>query len=194
MIEAPAPGFTDPVHDSQAVFRLMLESLSRPGKIIPMKVAVPAPTGVLPETAAIALTLFDTDTAVWLQDGSPALLDYLGFHCGCPVSATPGDATFAVITDIGSCPAISAFNPGTPEYPDRSSTLIIQVGSLAGRIARRITGPGIREAEHIAIAELPSTFWRSVESNHALYPCGVDMIFVAPGAILGLPRSTRLEN
>ncbi|MGY4355461.1 phosphonate C-P lyase system protein PhnH [Bradyrhizobium sp. i1.7.7] len=62
------PGFVDKVLSAQSTFRSVMDAMARPGsvqRIVPMAGA-PAPT--MRGTAAIALTLFDHDTPLWLDE------------------------------------------------------------------------------------------------------------------------------
>ena len=61
------PGFSEPVLASQAVFRTVMEAMARPGQIAEIGVALapPAPLGIA--AAALALTLLDFETPVWLD-------------------------------------------------------------------------------------------------------------------------------
>ena len=89
-----ASGFSDPVHDSQRVFRVLLDALSHPGKIVSVASAVPgfdastAFAGASVPLAAYAalLTLADYVTPVW-QPELRVLGDALRFHTGAPLVA-----------------------------------------------------------------------------------------------------------
>ena len=84
-------------------------------------------------TAAIALTLFDHDTPLWLDapmSQTPDVAKWLKFHTSAPVIADSSICSFALIGDAAALPALDRFSFGTNEYPDRSTTLILQVDSL----------------------------------------------------------------
>lgn len=187
------PGLPDPVFDSQRVFRAVLEALARPGQVVRIPTALRAPASLDSAVAALLLTLADFETPVWLQDPRDAVCGYVRFHCGAPVVARPQDARFAVITDPLSAPDLCAFHAGEPEYPDRSTTLVVQVPDFQCGSGVKLTGPGVREAVQVSVAGLPSDFWRQWERNHARFPCGVDVVFVCGGSVMGLPRTTRAE-
>ncbi|GHE60801.1 carbon-phosphorus lyase subunit PhnH [Camelimonas fluminis] len=50
------------------------------------------------------------------------------------------------------------------------------------------------ESGVLAVAPLPAGFDRQITLNRAQFPLGVDLIFVAPGAVSALPRSAILEG
>jgi alpha-D-ribose 1-methylphosphonate 5-triphosphate synthase subunit PhnH len=107
--------------------------------------------------------------------------------------ADPREAGFALVADPAGMPPLSAFALGTPDYPDRSTTLVIAVPYLSDEGGFVLEGPGIRAQARLA-APLPAGFGGELARNHALFPQGVDCLFVAPGRIAGLPRSTVVRN
>ena len=67
---------------------------------------------------ALALTLADFETRLWLDAGSQAAAAaYLRFQTGAPVTAAVGDATFAFITQPQAMLTLSAFAQGSLDYP-----------------------------------------------------------------------------
>lgn len=197
LADAPLPGFADPVGQSQRVFRAVLTALSRPARPIELSPAlaeVPAP--LTPMSAAVMLTLADYETPVWLDaaaDGR-AVREFLRFHCGCPLTADPAAAVFALIADPSAMPPLHRFAQGSHEYPDRSATLILQVPGLEGDRGWRFAGPGIAGSAAIAVAGLPGDFRDQIAANHAGFPLGIDLLFACGNRLAGLPRSSRLED
>lgn len=189
-----APGFADPTRDSQAVFRRIMDAVARPGAIQDLSFAPDPPEGLSRAAAAVALTLFDFETAVWLdpelRDGP--ISDWLRFHCACPLTDRTADAAFAIVVDAQACPPLSTFNPGEAKYPDRSTTLIVQTPALVGGRCAVLQGPGVRDRTALAPAGLAPGFWSQVRENHERFQFGVDLIFAAGDLIAGLPRSTRV--
>lgn len=189
-----APAFADPTRGSQAVFRKVMECMARPGVIHDLAFAPDAPQGLDRAAGAVALTLFDFETLVWLDPRLRGGLaeGWIRFHCGPPLTEDPMAAAFALVTDIASAPALTAFNMGDAKYPDRSTTLVIQLPSLAGGPQVVLTGPGIKTETTLALAGLPDGFWAQVQANHEQFQFGVDFIFVAGDRVTALPRSTRI--
>ncbi|WP_374569892.1 phosphonate C-P lyase system protein PhnH [Phenylobacterium sp.] len=189
------PAFADPVRQSQSVFREVMESVARPGRVADLGLAVDPPQGLSPAAAAVALTLFDFETPVWLD---PALAGgeaeaWLRFHCGCPLTADPAQAAFALVTDAANAPPLAAFNQGDAKYPDRSTTLILQIAALEGGQPVTLSGPGVKGEIAIAPAGLPAGFWDQFETNSVQFQFGVDVLLVAGQALIGLPRSQRAK-
>ena len=187
-----APGFADPTVDSQAAFRRVMDAVARPGAIQDLSGAPEAPAGLDRAAGAVALTLFDFETPVWLDPalrGGP-VEDWIRFHCGCPLTVAPGEAAFAIVTDTAACPPLAEFNPGDAKYPDRSTTLVIQVAALVGGRGVCLSGPGIKDRAAIAPTGLPTDFWPQVQANNARFQFGVDLLFAAGGLLTALPRST----
>ncbi|MFN3524310.1 MAG: phosphonate C-P lyase system protein PhnH [Phenylobacterium sp.] len=189
------PAFSDPMRDSQSVFRKVMEAVARPGTIADLSGAVEPPAGLEVASAAVALTLFDFETPVWidpsLAGGETAT--WLRFHCGCPLTADTANAAFAVATDMAKAPPLSAFNQGDAKYPDRSTTLVLQVAALQGGRPVVLRGPGVKDQITVAPAGLPDGFWDQFETNTAQFQFGVDVLLVAGASLTALPRSVRVE-
>lgn len=192
---AMAPGFADPVGDAQQVFRAILDATARPGRIVELPVRAEPPSPLQPASGAVTLTLLDFETPLWLDpldQTTKDVADYIRFHCGCPLVRQPADARFALIVDGAGMPPLSAFNAGTPECPDQSTTVIVQVDEIAATGGVRLTGPGIASETRLGVQGLPQDFWAWSRQMQAEFPCGVDVLFVAGTRIAALPRSTRV--
>lgn len=190
-----APALADPVHDSQRVFRAILEATSHPGRLITLPLAPVGPGTLSLAATAVLLTLADRDTPVWLAADldTPDIQDFLRFHAGCPLVPDCGQATFAVAS-FANLPTLDGFNVGTDAFPDRAATLLLEVPALEGGPARTWRGPGIETAQEVGIAGLDGRFWSQWAGNHALFPCGIDIVFTAGSRLCALPRSIAVET
>jgi alpha-D-ribose 1-methylphosphonate 5-triphosphate synthase subunit PhnH len=191
-----AHAFSDPVFDAQRAFRAAMNALARPGTLRPLDTIVRPPEHLPPELAVLALTLADHETPLWLDaglTGASDVVDYLRFHTGAPLVSHPSEAAFALISEPALCPSLVNFALGTDEYPDRSTTLLIQVGTLAAASGVSLRGPGIADVASLHVDPLPSAFLREWAINRTLFPRGVDVLFAAQGMIAGLPRTTHVE-
>lgn len=187
-------GFTDPVFQSQSAFRALLSALSEPGTRQGVVGGITPPDGLHASTATALLTLADYETPIWLpqtlREGAAGA--WLRFHCGAALVSEPGLAAFAVIDGATPAPLLADFNPGTDQFPDRSTTIIVQCTALDGGEVVTLTGPGIADSRSIAPAGLRPGFWAEVAANNDAYPLGVDLLLSHGDAVLGLPRSTRI--
>lgn len=188
-------GFQNPVFDAQTVFRAVMDAMARPGSVrrLPGFTSPPAPLS--PVAAAVALTLCDNDTPVWLDASlqpSAAVKAWLGFHTGAPLAHTPAEAHFAIVAGPAELIAFDNFAQGTQEYPDRSATLILQLDSLASGPKLLLEGPGIEKAATLSPSLLPRHFVEQWKQNNQRFPRGVDVILAAPEGVACLPRTTRI--
>lgn len=191
------PGFADKVLSAQSTFRSVMDAMARPGsvqRIVPM---AGAPGPIMRGTAAIALTLFDHDTPLWLDARmveSSDLVKWLKFHTGAPVVRDCSIASFALISDGTALPPLDRFALGTSEYPDRSTTVIIQVDSLASGRSFDLHGPGIDGVATLQASIRPFDLFERLRINEALFPRGIDAVLVADDAVVAIPRTTRVVS
>ncbi|TPM52729.1 phosphonate C-P lyase system protein PhnH [Mesorhizobium sp. B2-2-3] len=190
-------GFADPVFNAQTVFRAVMDAMARPGSVqsLPALARPPAPLSAI--SGAVALALCDNDTPLWLDPAlhaSAAVMSWLGFHSGAPLANTPADAHFAFVASPAEMMALDGFSQGTQDYPDRSTTLILQVGDLTSGTPLLLEGPGIEKTATIAPARMPRHFIEQWKQNIKRFPRGVDIILAAPDSLACLPRTTRIKT
>ncbi len=195
-VTVPYPGFADPVRDSQAVFRTLMDAMARPGTLGRISPPVEAPAPLRPGCASLVLTLCDNDTPVWLDAGlaaSPGVAAFIRFHTGAPIVSEPGEAAFALVADPACLLPLDRFALGTIDYPDRSTTLIVAVETLDDGAGWRLRGPGVDGEARFAAVPLPDDVADCRRALATLFPRGLDMVFVAGDRVAALPRSTRVE-
>lgn len=182
-----APGFANPPVDAAGCFRAALQAMARPGTIHEVRSAG-VPHGLSPAAAALALTLLDHETTVWLAPSvaGDAVRAWLGFHTGAPLTLDRTTAMFAIGTWAEMLPATD-FAIGTPDYPDRSATLIVEVAELGA--VHSLTGPGIQDVAHLTHPD-PSF----ARANAALFPRGIDLYLTAGDRLAAIPRTTKVEG
>ena len=189
-----APGLADPSHDAQRLFRGVLDAFSHPGRIVDLRDAPAGPGTLSPAAVAFLLTFADRETPLWIdvEFDTQAVRDFLRFHTGAPILDQREAATFAVITGSDANP-FGSFAIGTDTYPDRAATLVVEVPSLDGGPTYLWRGPGIDGEVSVALKGLGRNFWPAWSANHALFPCGVDLVFASGSRLLALPRSVAVE-
>ena len=191
----PAPGFADATRGAQAAFRALLDALAHPTRIHPLTGPAEAPAGLGAGLGAVALTVLDEESALWLDRRRAAdaeVTSWLTFHTGVRIVADVADAAF-VLADPASLPPLAELAAGTDEEPHRSATVLLDVRDAAGARRVRAEGPGI---DGHAIADAPwadDAFLDAWRANGARFPRGVDLLLVDAASVAGLPRTTRLR-
>jgi alpha-D-ribose 1-methylphosphonate 5-triphosphate synthase subunit PhnH len=194
--ELPA-GFADKVLSAQSTFRSVMDAMARPGSIQRIASSAGTPLAMMRGTAAIALTLFDHDTPIWLDSQMSATADvgkWLKFHTSAPVVADASIASFALLGDPENLPALDRFAFGSNEYPDRSTTLILQVESLSAGPEVALQGPGIDGTAVLRASIQPHDLFERLSINATLFPRGIDVVLVHHDCIVAIPRTTRLAR
>ena len=180
-------GFDDPATDAARAFRAAMQAMARPGRIETVAGAMPpAPLSVA--AGVLLLTLCDPDTPLHLGGAHDcaAVRDWVAFHTGAPLAGA-GEATFALGRWAALAP-IDRFAAGTPDYPDRSATMIVEMDALSPQGAR-LTGPGIDGTAHLSLPDVAA-----FRANAALFPLGRDTFLCAGDRLAALPRSTQVEG
>jgi alpha-D-ribose 1-methylphosphonate 5-triphosphate synthase subunit PhnH len=193
---AIASGFAAPSIDAQRIFRRVMWAMAKPGRPSMLEVDISPPPPLGAGAAAILLALADFETAIWLDSplaDAAGVASFVRFHTGAKIVADPAEAAFAVIADPVRMPPLSAFRQGTIDYPDRSTTLIVQVERL-GEDGFLVDGPGIDGPARLSAAPLPTDVSAQLADNRAAFPCGVDLLLVAGRTIAALPRSARVHG
>lgn len=187
-------GFADPVMQSQTAFRAIMDALANPGTVQKLALGLTPPSSLSRELATVALTLCDHDTTLWLDRdlATDAVLGWLRFHTSAPITSERAQAQFALTRDPAM--VLADFDQGTDLYPDRSTTVALAVQSVSGGQALTLTGPGIDGSITIAPQGLPADFLAQWAENQAQFPRGIDLLLVADGQLIGLPRTTRIKE
>jgi alpha-D-ribose 1-methylphosphonate 5-triphosphate synthase subunit PhnH len=190
-----APAFGDPVRGSQAVFRSVMDAMARPGTIVATGGLAQAPQPLGLVAAAVAHTLIDYETPVWLDPAlaqSPEVAAWLRFHTGARLTDDPRQAAFGFIAAPPRLPPFEAFCQGSMEYPDRATTLVLQVERLSDNGDFWLSGPGIRGSRALSASPLPADFVARMRANRARFPRGLDIIVASATTVAALPRSVHV--
>jgi alpha-D-ribose 1-methylphosphonate 5-triphosphate synthase subunit PhnH len=191
MIESSSPSSA---HDQAKIFRMVLEAMSHPGRIVDFKVStLNPPSGLSTEMATLLFTLCDFQTPIWMKSKNLEIMKFIKFHTGAGLTEDLSAASFVVVDALSELPMFKDLAQGTHEYPDRSSTLLIQVEALSNNGKIVLTGPGIADQTCFGVLDADLKFWEELQANHAQYPLGLDVIFVTRGKIAAIPRSTHIQ-
>jgi alpha-D-ribose 1-methylphosphonate 5-triphosphate synthase subunit PhnH len=196
-------GFSDMSLGSQSVFRSALEALSYPGRPVQLAVTFEAPKAAHASSSGLLLALLEPGSLLWL---SPSLVNtdaaaWITFHTGCKITPAQHQADFAWIKNWDELPLLVNFSLGTDEYPDHSTTCVIDIATQDTSATRAplltLTGPGIAQSATIdQLFATPAQLENFVEQwhqNHTSFPRGVDVFFATHTGLIGLPRTTHIQ-
>ncbi|SEA14116.1 phosphonate C-P lyase system protein PhnH [Rubrimonas cliftonensis] len=183
-------GFADPPIEAARAFRAAMEAMARPGSVHRVAGARP-PAPLSPAAGALILTLCDADAPLCLVGAADTgeVRGWVAFHTGAPIVGR-GACAFAVGSWEDLAP-LDGYPVGTPEYPDRSATLIVDGADLsqgAGAGAARLSGPGLKDAAFLRLPDVAA-----FGANAERFPLGLDAFFASGDLVAALPRSTCVE-
>ena len=177
-------------------FRLLLDATARPGRVLEVPVQDQKTSTLNAGAVMTMLALSDHETPVWLDQDirHEETIDFLRFHCGCPLIDETDQAMFAVLPSDTEKFMENEFSLGTPAYPDRSTTLVIQVSGLGDDGSYVLSGPGIKSTQSFHVEGLSSVFWNWRAENNRSFPLGTDIILVTDDKLAALPRTTQVRE
>lgn len=164
-----------------------MSAMARPGEVHEIGTALTASAGLSQAAAALLLTLSGPETGAYLAPGADSadLRAWLAFHTGAPVVAA-GKAEFA----LGSWEALlplAQYRAGTPEYPDRSATLIAGTAGFAP-VNAVLRGPNVKDSTRMALPGLAA-----LQANARGCPLGLGFFFTCGAKLAALPRSAQIS-
>ena len=175
----------DFVYDTQAAFRLLLEALSNPGRIVELGPLARKLGGAYAMPLTVAAVLLDNEVS-FAVCGSPALAE--------KISVSKADYIF-VTENADWQEAVQVAKCGTLRDPHKSATVILCTADLQAGKLQRISGPGIKAVQEIIMCpELQAALGKRDEQEYE-YPLGLDFFVLDQrGCLMGIPRKTRIES
>jgi alpha-D-ribose 1-methylphosphonate 5-triphosphate synthase subunit PhnH len=199
-------GFDD-VFDSQAAFRALLDTLSRPGKVrrLPACAYTGAPEGFCSPSLTIMKTLCDHRVSFSLVPREPALERYLEVNLATPCEGVE-TADYVIFSGAAFHEEFLMLKRGLPEFPESSATALLCVGNLfegaldpafdkaAPSCRLVLTGPGVQEKAFLTVAGFDPRYGEARARTNNISPMGIDLFLVdAGGRVAGIPRTTVVE-
>ena len=181
----------DLVFDSQKIYRLILEAVSNPGKIVCLQKYASKLYGDAPNFLAVALTLLDNEVSFCVL-GNNSLSDEISSL----TRAQPDEsevADFIFICDSNDLElVIKTAKYGTLSDPHKSAIILIK-NDNAPSLRTTLSGPGIDgQSEHILTQTVTDAIMIR-DSLNLEYPLGIDFFFIScTGDLLAIPRLVKV--
>ncbi len=191
----------DEVFDAQAHYRILLDSMARPGKIgLLSHPDLNPPAGLSPAAALLAFTLLNSDVTFYVDGSESAELEnYLSLN----TSARRADvsvADFIFMKGENQEDLLAEAKIGNLSYPEESATFIIDVQSIRETetpesLALTLKGPGVETSKTVFISGINRAILQSMLRQNEEFPLGIDMILSdLEGHILCIPRSNQFKS
>jgi alpha-D-ribose 1-methylphosphonate 5-triphosphate synthase subunit PhnH len=182
----------DTVFDSQKVFRMILEAMSNPARVVNISEYAAKLSGGHPAFLAVAMTLLDNEVSFNTCENDVLSDEIASLTLARRDEIESADFVFVSYQDDIKN-AMENMKCVTLSDPHKSATAVIRnVDCPAGRV--KLSGPGIDG--HITV-HVTQTVKHAVllrDAQNYEYPQGIDMLFVSNnGELLAIPRLTRME-
>lgn len=179
-------GFQNAPTDAAVAFRAIMNVMARPGTVETLGGAV-APYPISKAASTLLLTMCDADTPIHLASkyDNKEIRDWIAFHIGAPI--VERSASQFALGGFEDLLPLADYPIGTSEYPDRSTTLIVEMDELA-KSGATFTGPGIKTTAQFGLPGDAKIF----QNNASRFPLGLDFFFTAGSQVAALPRTTKV--
>lgn len=191
----------DQVHDTQRVFRQLMQGMSHPGKIVSVQEQTTKLDYDMPcfdATMLCALALLDGEVTFHIVGHrNEAFLDKLSkYTLSKSVPIYEADYIFALqnTSDDVIVEAMENCKNGDLLNPDNAATWIVESSPLSNAATYTLTGPGIKHIQnvHIGVSEV---IWSCRQKRVEEFPLGIDCIFVDKDAqLVCVPRTTIVQR
>jgi alpha-D-ribose 1-methylphosphonate 5-triphosphate synthase subunit PhnH len=188
----------DDVFDAQAHYRLILDSMARPGKInVLPDPELTAPKGIHASGALVAFALLNADVSYCVE--GPAAFEvsrYLLVNTSAR-QVEKGEADYIFLD--GSAPAelLHQLKVGSLPYPEDSATVVAAADDLSNEgngLILLLSGPGVSGERKLCVSGLDRSFFEALAGINGEFPLGIDVILTDPERrVACIPRSTKVR-
>jgi len=182
----------DMVFDSQKVFRLVLDAISSPGKVVDIKETADKLFGRNRVLLTLAVTLLDNEVSFNACDNDSLTEDITSLTLAGWERVEAADFIFINDPDHMEY-VIKNAKYGTLADPHKSATIIVQNDNEP--VDRMIlSGPGIDGQIEVSVSNTVKNAVLIRDAQNYEYPQGIDFLFISgAGELFAIPRLTRME-
>ena len=193
--------------DSLAVFRVLLESASRPGTPVALAGHLSS-TLSAPLLAVLALMDLDHRFVVLGDDesGIDRWTPLIAAATDAQRAPAIGDADVVIARRSPTPEEIAAMRTGTAETPESGARLFVACRSVTGADSDSttvrsgstrfsVTGPGAPEPRGVDVVGIDDELPTAVAAASRSFPAGIDVWFVDDtGTVIAVPRSSLIDD
>ncbi|MFA5657876.1 MAG: phosphonate C-P lyase system protein PhnH [Oscillospiraceae bacterium] len=183
----------DEVHDSQRTFRLILEAMSNPLKIVNIKKYADKLFGSEKSFLAVAMTLLDNEVSFFTFDNEELDGNIISLTLSEKTTCENADFIFAG-KEEAMLEAVRTAKCGTHIDPHKSATVISRIKS-GGNYPLKMSGPGIDGCITLNTDKTVDAAICQRDKMCFEYPQGIDMLFIDDDdKLFAVPRLVKREG
>ncbi len=187
------------IFDAQEHFRIILDSMARPGKVNKIgEIKIQSPENLHPASALVAFALLNRDVAFYAENNQETIAEYFVVNTNSKPTAID-KADFVFISGTSNGQAVLEANTGVLEYPEKSATIIIDVDHIFDVPKDQtheiiLQGPGVNGEKRVYVRNISTDILMALKVQNSEYPLGVDVILTdSEGNIMCIPRSNNFS-
>jgi alpha-D-ribose 1-methylphosphonate 5-triphosphate synthase subunit PhnH len=190
----------DEVFDAQRHYRILLDSMARPGKInlLPKTVSSP-PGGINAASALVGFALLNADTcfcAIGPDRGKIA--HYLSLNTSSRPAAHE-QADFIFLPALQEGRELQEAKKGSLSYPEEGATVVADAEEISSMhlddsVGLTLKGPGVDGERKVYVRGLHPAVLEMLQAQNIEFPLGIDAILTdKEDRIFCIPRSNRFS-
>ncbi|MEI6215199.1 MAG: phosphonate C-P lyase system protein PhnH [Desulfuromonadales bacterium] len=184
---------TAAIHRDHAMFRIILQATSHPGKSFAVPVSIENISRHAVLVNMLGCLMDNEVTFAIIGDVDNTLAEAIAFRT-CSSVVDISEADFVIVSRGTTDGLLELIKRGTLEYPDMGATLVYLIDDIADQGGTAaLSGPGINGTVQPVFSGLAETELTGLCEINTEYPLGVDALFLDNhGRIASIPRSTRI--
>jgi len=181
----------DSVYDSQKMYRLILEAMFNPGRIVNVQEYADKLYGGFPAFLAVAMTLLDNEVTFHVCENSSLADEIESLTLAGNINLDEADFIFVCNYSVIES-AIENAKCGNLDDPHKSATVIIQNNGVPA-FNMTLYGPGINGLAEVMLTQTVKDAIAMRDAQNYEYPQGIDLLFISgAGEVFAIPRLVRV--
>lgn len=190
----------DEVFDAQKHYRIVLDSMARPGKInlLPPSISLP-PAGMNTASALVGFALLNADVSFCtMGPDRDERAKYLSLNTASrSIGSDQADFIFLPVNQEGT--ELGQVKTGTLPYPEEGATVVVDADEIScthmtGSIGVILKGPGVEGEKKVYVRGLQPSLLDMLKTQNMEFPLGIDAIITdKENRLFCIPRSNRFS-